>query len=47
MKRTESEGRDLDLNAVDSKGFTALHWFCRAGRSDLVQLLLKDPRWGS
>ena len=35
---------DLEVHAVDSKGSTALHHFSAAGRSDLVELLLQDPR---
>ncbi|CAJ1364484.1 unnamed protein product [Effrenium voratum] len=35
---------DLDVTACDSKNDTALHRMSRAGRLDLVQVLLKDPR---
>eukprot|EP00438_Fugacium_kawagutii_P007535 Skav228218 [mRNA] locus=scaffold43:211610:214500:- [translate_table: standard] len=37
-------GPELAVNATDLRGATALHHFSAAGRSDLVQLLLKDPR---
>lgn len=37
-------GSDLEVAAVDSKAATALHHFSRAGRHDLVKLLLQDPR---
>ena len=30
------------MNAVDSKKDTALHWMSRAGRLDLLEVLLKD-----
>lgn len=35
---------DLEVNAVDSNHQTALHHFSAAGRSDLLELLLQDPR---
>jgi len=35
---------DLEVAAVDSKAATALHHFSRAGRHDLVKVLLQDPR---
>lgn len=37
-------GSDLEVAAVDSKAATALHHFSRAGRHDLVKVLLQDPR---
>lgn len=35
---------DLEVNAVDAKHQTALHHFSVAGRSDLVELVLQEPR---
>jgi len=35
---------DLDVNAVDTKGATPLHWYASAGRLDLVRILIADPR---
>ena len=35
---------DLDVNAADAKNQTALHRMSVAGRVDLVQVLLQDPR---
>jgi len=35
---------DLDVNALDAKGNTPLHAYAHAGRLDLVQALLEDPR---
>lgn len=35
---------DLDVNAVDAKGASPLHWYASAGRLDLVRILIADPR---
>ena len=36
-----SKDKNIDLNAVDSGGRTALHWACKHGSLEVVQLLLE------
>merc|ERR1712062_389811 len=39
-----SKDFNIDLNSRDDEGLTALHWACRYGRPEIVQLLITSSK---